>query len=571
MLALTAITEFLHKILIDVGPFFLMLGLLIFVHELGHYLVAVYHGVRVETFSLGFGRTIFSFKRGPTTYKLAIIPVGGYVKMYGDDPSAEIPEAEKKYAFLHKRLWPRTAIVLAGPLMNLLFAVFLFAVVGMIGKEVPGNQLGDIAPGTAAYVAGFRSGDIIEKLNGHRAVKWQDIKAYIQSHAEKQILFTVKSVPDKTTHTIAATPKLAKNNFLFSLKKQVGKIYGLTTDSAATMIGIPNPHSAAAQAGLHTLDIIETINGKPVLFWRDLGRDLMNSAKAHGGLALGVQAYSPRNHSSATTKESTKVIHLGLPHVLPTSGSALLHALGIERSDMFLASIKHDSPAAKAGLQVGDEMIGIDHHAITKWQEVLDRVKSYKPSEKAIHFKILHDGQFREVDITPELIDLPTDEGTTEKRYAIGVMPAVMSVSGNGYLEKYTNPIRATVYGFNQAYHWTKVIAISFLRLIQNKVSARNIGSVISIGRVASRSFQAGIAAFLNMMSVISIDLFLLNLLPVPVLDGGHLLFFSIEAIKGAPLSLRKMEIAQQVGLVLLLSLMIFALFNDISHLLSSW
>ncbi len=570
MLALTTMTGFFHKILIGVGPFFLMLGLLIFVHELGHYLVAVYHGVRVETFSLGFGRTIFSFKRGPTTYKLAIIPVGGYVKMYGDDPSAEIPESEKKYAFLHKRLWPRTAIVLAGPIMNLLFAIFLFALVGMIGKEVPGNQLGDIAPGTAAYAAGFRSGDTIEKLDGHRVVKWQDIKAYVQTHAEKKISFDVQSESSKTTHVITATPKLVKNDFLFSLKKQVGKISGLTTDSAATMLGVPNPHSAAAQAGLRTLDIVETINGKSVLFWRDLGRELMSSAKA-GQWTLGVQSYNPHEPGSATTKAPTKIIHLAVPHVLPTNGAALLRALGIERSDMFLASIKQGSPAAKADLHVGDEMIGVDHHNITKWQEVLDRVKAYKPSEKAINFEILHAGQFREVNITPELIALPTSEGTTEKRYAIGVMPAVMSVSGNGYLEKYRNPFRAAVYGAEQAYHWTKVIAISFLRLVQNKVSARNIGSVISIGRVASRSFQAGIAAFLNMMSVISIDLFLLNLLPVPVLDGGHLLFFSIEAIKGAPLSLKKMEIAQQVGLVLLLSLMIFALFNDISHLISSW
>ena len=107
------ITELLSKVASGIGPFFLLLGLLIFVHELGHYLVAVYFGVRVETFSLGFGKKIFSYKRGDTTYCLSIIPLGGYVKMYGDDPTANIPEEQKKYSFLHKPVWPRIAIVLA--------------------------------------------------------------------------------------------------------------------------------------------------------------------------------------------------------------------------------------------------------------------------------------------------------------------------------------------------------------------------------------------------------------------------------------------------------------------------
>ncbi len=570
---MTGLFALIHKVLIDVGPFFIMLGLLIFVHELGHYLVAIYYGVRVETFSLGFGKKLWSYKRGETTYKIAVIPVGGYVKMFGDDPTVAIPEGEKQFAFLHKRLWPRTAIVLAGPLMNLLFAGLLFAAVGMVGQQVPGTQLGDIAPNTAAYTAGFRSGDTIKKIDGKPVVKWSDVKNYLEAHANRQLSFSVQDELDKKIRLVTAIPKLEKNGFLFSLKRQIGKIDGLTTDSAATMIGIADPHSAAAQAGLRSLDIIESINDKPVLFWRELGLNLMKSAKAGGEWKLKVQAYAPQFDDSSPIKNTTatRVVYLKVPRVLPTSGHGLLRALGIERSDMFLASIKKSSPADKAGLRKGDEIVGIDHQLTNKWQDVLDRVKAYKAAQGSIHFKVLRDGKFIDLDITPELIDLPSDNGATEKRYAIGVMPAVMTVSGNSYILKYTNPIRASVYGAQEAYHWTKLIAISFLRLVQDKVSARNLGSVISIGRVASRSFQAGLAAFLNMMAVISIDLFLLNLLPVPVLDGGHLLFFTIEAVKGAPLSLRKMEIAQQVGLVLLLSLMIFALFNDISHLISSW
>jgi regulator of sigma E protease len=138
-------------------------------------------------------------------------------------------------------------------------------------------------------------------------------------------------------------------------------------------------------------------------------------------------------------------------------------------------------------------------------------------------------------------------------------------------LQRTSNPVTAVAYGFSQSWEWSKLIAISFVRLVQGEVSARNIGGVLTIGRVASKSFEVGLVAFLKMMAIISINLFLLNLLPVPVLDGGHLVFFSLEAIKGAPISFRKLEIAQQVGLVLLMSLMIFALFNDITNLISSW
>src|SRR6185437_6877053 len=148
----------LHKLFLSVGPFCLMLGLLIFVHELGHYLVAVLFGVRVETFSLGFGPRIFKFVRGATTYCLSIIPVGGFVKMYGDDPTADVPVEQRRYSFLHQPVYPRIAIVLAGPLMNLVFAALIFVAVIMIGEEVHGPQIGDIQQRSAAYAAGFRSG-----------------------------------------------------------------------------------------------------------------------------------------------------------------------------------------------------------------------------------------------------------------------------------------------------------------------------------------------------------------------------------------------------------------------------
>ncbi|MCB0363080.1 MAG: site-2 protease family protein, partial [Bdellovibrionales bacterium] len=138
------ILNWLHSGLSAIGPFLILLGLLIFVHELGHFLVAKWCGVKVEVFSLGFGKKILKYRRGETTYCISMIPLGGYVKMYGDDPTAEIPPEEKARAFLYKPVAQRIAIVLAGPLMNFFFAIPLFMAVGLNGEQVPGPIAGDI-------------------------------------------------------------------------------------------------------------------------------------------------------------------------------------------------------------------------------------------------------------------------------------------------------------------------------------------------------------------------------------------------------------------------------------------
>jgi regulator of sigma E protease len=558
-----------------IGPFFLLLGLLIFVHELGHYLVAVYFGVRVETFSLGFGKKLFSYKRGETTYCISLIPLGGYVKMYGDDPTAEIPEAEKKYSFLHKPVWPRIAIVLAGPLMNLFFAIVIFAAIGAIGEDVPSSQIGDIKEQTAAFNAGFRSGDKIESVNGVTVNQWAEVKVVVEDNATQVVTFQLRrELPisqNSQTHessltTVQMTPNLGKNEFLFTTKRMVGQIEGLSTESMAPIVGVYAPDSIAAKAGLKSFDLIETVGSQEIKYWRQLELAFKSALAGENGqfVPIKVISYDPdsKKSQSRTVQLAAADLNLDAP---------ILPQLGLHSSDLFLMNIRPRSPAANAGLQKGDYVASVDGAAVTNWQSVLDRVKSFNPNQKQITFGIIRGGEPVTISVTPELTDLPTEQGAMESRYAIGVVPAIMNSPNPAYLLKANNPIKMISYGIEQSWVWSKLIAISFVRLVQNEVSARNIGGVISIGRVASKSYEAGLVAFLKMMAIISINLFILNLLPVPVLDGGHLVFFTIEALKGAPISFKKLEIAQQVGLVILLSLMLFALFNDITHLISSW
>lgn len=486
--------------------------------------------------------------------------------MYGDDPNAEIPEEEKKYSFLHKPVWPRIAIVLAGPLMNLFFAAFVFAIIGLMGERVLGPQLGDIDAESAAYVAGFRSGDTITKVNDRAVVQWSEIKEAIEENAGTPLTFEVLRESTSQKETLTATPVLGKNPFIFSTRREVGQIAGLSTDSIATMIGVSDPNSPAAKAGLKTFDTIEAINGTPVSYWRQLEPQISESIKADS-IRLSVRAY-PHQAEAASPPELREIT---IPVVSIKKEKSLLNQLGIMRSDLFLHDIRPGSPAEKAGLMRGDRVARLDGEMVTSWQTVLSRIKNYTPADGAVQFSVLRNGEVHSFSITPEEFDLPTDQGAIEKRYAIGVVPGIMVAPATSYFQKSTNPFSAAAYGASQSWLWTKLTAISFVRLVQNEVSPRNIGGVITIGRVASKSYEAGWVAFLKMMGIISINLFLLNLLPVPVLDGGHLVFFTIEAVKGAPLSFRKLEIAQQVGLVLLLSLMLFALFNDITHLMSSW
>jgi regulator of sigma E protease len=235
-----------------------------------------------------------------------------------------------------------------------------------------------------------------------------------------------------------------------------------------------------------------------------------------------------------------------------------------------LAAAVNESPASAAGLKAGDQVIAVNGKAVTGWSDVLNAVKGYDENSKGITFTYRREGVDKTVTVIPEMTEIPNAQGGLEKRFAIGVVPAILG-SPNPSIVVRLGLGRALVSGISSSWEYSKMIGMSLVRLVQAKVSPRNIGGVFTIGRVASQSFEAGWAVFFRTMAVISINLFLLNLLPVPVLDGGHLVFFGIEAIKGSPLSLRKLEIAQQVGLVLLLSLMVFALFNDLTHWISSW
>jgi regulator of sigma E protease len=557
------ILSWLQSGLSGIGPLFILLGLLIFVHELGHFMVAKYFGVRVEVFSLGFGKKIFQTTRGETTYCISLIPLGGYVKMFGDDPSKEVEESEKPYSFLDKPVFQRIAIVLAGPLMNLFFAGLLFFMIAMIGQDVPGPMLGDVEANKKAYALGFRSGDTILSINGEKVSTWRQVHETVQTSVGKTLLFEVKGERQTETRTIEAQPIIGKSDNILTPNERVGTIEGLTLESLSSLIGITHPESAAAKAGLTNLDYIEKVNDVDVIGYRNLEPLLKDAMNSGTPVRLTVFQYDVDQEPKA------REVVLDLSSF--ANSKDLLSAIGIESAQLYLLKLKPNGPAMSAGLQRGDKILQIDKLKIDHWEQVLNTIKNHNEENKPVEIQVLRSGASISATVTPEMTDLMNAQGQEESRFTIGIYPGLSLAMPPMVLERTSNPFEALAIGAAKSYEWSEIILIGLVRMLQGDVSPKNIGSLITIGRYASHSFEAGLSQFLRMMAIISINLFLINLLPVPVLDGGHLVFFSIEALRGAPLSMRKMEIAQQLGLVILMSLMAFALFNDISSLFSAW
>lgn len=345
----------------SVITFIVVLGVLVGIHEFGHFIVARFCGVQVETFSLGFGPKILSKKVGSTEYCLSLIPLGGYVRMLGDDPNEEIPEDERDRSFLSQPVRKKIAIVIAGPLFNLLLAVFIYSAVYMVGFPTVTAVIGEVQEGSAAE---------------------------------------------------------------------------------------------------------------------------------------------------------------------------------------------------SSGMQGGDKILAIEDFEISDWDEI--RATVQESDGETLNFLVLRDGDQIDLKVTPRLKETEDVFGDKHPTWLIGITP-----KGDQITKRY-NPMKAIYLGTENTIKLTYLTMKGILKMIQGKISSDNIGGPLLIAQIAGEQASRGFSNIVLFMAMLSINLGVLNLFPIPVLDGGHLVFFTIEGILGHPLSLKKREIAQQVGFFLIVSLMVFAFYNDI-------
>lgn len=538
-----------------------LLGGLIFFHESGHYLVAKFFKVKVEVFSLGFGKKLFSWKKGETEYCLSIFPLGGYVKLMGDDPYKGVAPEEAHRAFSTQKLYKRFAIVAAGPIANLLLAYVLFTFVFWMGQPTVSPRLGNVAVSSPAFEAGLRSKDRVTAVSGTAVSTWNELDEALRPQEGRKVDLTVERGTGTLTIPVNVSRTRVKNPY--GEDEFAGGIKGISPTPSAAVIGISDPKSAAYVAGLRTGDLITKIDAQPITGYEDISEALQTDWAANRPVTFTFQRVM------TDAKAAEQSVTVALPKVANKSAlTGVGESIGIFPSETFVKAVSADSPAQKGGLLIGDRVVSVNGQPIHYFEAIVDAVQTAGNEAKPITLGIERDGKPVSLDLKPvETTQEDPITHQTYKKFLIGFGPYI-AVREPEMTKIQVREFPGTITrALNETHTLAKRMVISLWKLATGNISAKNLGGPILIATVAGKSLDAGAVPFLQMMALISINLFLLNLFPIPVLDGGHLLFFTIEALKGRPVSIRTMEIANQVGMVFILMLVVLTLFNDISRI----
>lgn len=443
--------------------FLVALTILIFVHELGHYLAARWCGVKVLRFSIGFGKQLFSRRIGPdrTEWSISAIPLGGYVKMLDEreDRDTPIDAAELPRAFNRQSLGRRSLIVVAGPLANFLLAISLYWVLNVVGVDEPAPVLDEPAAATAAAAAGIAAGDRIVGIDGDVVRSWNELRLKLLDGVIGRRPIAVRVLRDGREAELSLDPT-----------------------------GLP--------AGEVEKD-----------FLRTLGIDL----------AAG---------------------------------------------KVMVASVLPDGAAARAGLLTGDQVLAVDGRSVRRAGELIEAIR--QSPERALKLEVMRQDATLTVDVLPESkpSDRPEDNGRAIGRIGAGLNNRVaMETVRYG-------PVEAVVRGVSQTWEMSTFSLRMLGKMVTGDLSWRNLSGPVAIADYAGQSARVGWFAYVSFLALISISLGVLNLLPIPVLDGGHLVYYGLEALRGRPLSERFMEFTQKAGLAIVGALMVVALFNDIHRLI---
>ncbi|MDX7867042.1 sigma E protease regulator RseP [Aeromonas caviae] len=447
-------------VLWNIGAFIVALGLLVAVHEFGHFWVARRCGVKVERFSIGFGKAIWRrLGKDGTEYVLALIPLGGYVKML-DGRVDELKPGEEAQAFNHKSVWARMAIVAAGPMANFVFALFAFWLMFMIGVPSVKPVVGEVRPASIVAEAGILPGMEIVGVGGEETGDWESVTYALISHlGDDSVQLKLKAA--NTSYAVDKTLQLAGWKF------------------------DPDKESPIGSLGIVPL----------------------------GGKVLPV-----------------------VEAVVPSSASE------------------------KAGLQIGDRIKGVDGEAITEWAQFVERVQQ-SPAQP-LQVTVERGGSEMTLTLTPD--------GKKVKGQLVGFVglsPQLVPLPDEYRTLLQYGPLQALWHGVQKTWSLITLTFDMIGKLIGGIVSLNNLSGPISIAKGAGSSADYGLVYFLGFLALISVNLGIINLFPLPVLDGGHLVYFLIEAVTGKPVSEKIQEVGFRIGAAILMLLMGIALFNDFARL----
>ncbi len=445
-----------------VVPFLVVLSILVFVHEYGHYIVARWNGVRVDVFSIGFGKELFGFTdKAGTRWKFSLLPLGGYVKMHGDaDASSSTVDHEAAIdqdSFPAKNVFQRMSIIAAGPLANILFAALALAVLFMVvGRPFTPASVGNVTEDSPAAVAGLMPFDRVVAVDGDEIASFEELRTIERESAGVELSLTIE---------------------------RDGQVLDLAMTPATVM--------------------------------REDVR--LDQTFELGELGIG-------------------------PPLTPAD----------------VANVRPDGAAAEAGLQAGDRIVAVDGEQLVSFEDLQAIVS--KSADVELLFSVERDGSTLDIPITPRSVEI-TDErsGETTVIGLIGVERPLPPLHRVG-------PVTALIDGTKETWRLTTLILGAVWQLISGNGSTDDLGGPIRIAQITGELTKDGLFPAVMFTVMLSINLGLINLFPIPVLDGGHLVMLLIELVRGKPLNERSQEIAFRFGLALVLTLMVFATLQDLSR-----
>jgi regulator of sigma E protease len=497
---------------------------------------------------VGVGSFRLIWKRGHTEYVVAWFPLGGFVKMLGENPD-EVGSAE---ACAHpsetlgaKPVWQKLAVIFAGPAMNLLLPVLVFVGTLAVGLPRPTPIIGMVEAGSPAARAGLQSGDRIVEVDGAPVRWWGELEDQIRGNAKEQLELTVDRAGARMTVDLAVDMRSGFDEF--GEVRPVGWA-GIGHARQRAVLGIPDAESPAHRAGLRSGDVVTAVAARPVEDWREF------AAAVHGAGAKGeVPVEVERGRGEASEK---------IPLALPAGGT--VGTLGIVPASVLIEQVEPGSPASASDFRRGDLILAVDGEPVGSFGSFAEVVRT--GGGEPLRLVFARDGQVREATIAPELIPTDIGLGIEEPRYRIGIRGEEALIVGDLALDRERNPLVSIPRAVSMTVSMTSTFLRGFAKIVTGEISSKSLAGPIGIAEIAGSAFQRGWETYLSIMVLISINLGILNLLPIPILDGGQALLFLVEGVKRSPLSLRTREIVQQIGLTVLVMLMGLAFWNDISR-----